>query len=152
MSQDRNRSQTTPTAQAVGMAFVAVAGFWLVFGGLMTYVIHTQGSTPVAQRLPPPDPTGRAIEAARTPATVKYRNIVLVPLGPAKALDDSKLAFLGQTDEGYGLWTVKPDTTGKARAGGGGGPLAPRGLPAATGPVFLRVADGRWQPLIQQGQ
>ena len=75
---------------------------------------------------------------------------MLVPLGPARAMDDAKLAFLGQSDEGYGLWTLKPDAGEKARAGGGGGKFAPRGLPASTCEVFLRVADGRWQPVIQQ--
>jgi hypothetical protein len=135
----------------VGLAFLIVGGYWLAFGGLMNLVINTQATTPVAQRLPPPDPNGRVLQAGLTPASVKYKNVELVPKGTPEEIDKVQLAFLGQTDEGYGLWTVRTSQLEKARVGGGGGRLAPRGLPAATGPVYLRIDDGRWQMVVQKG-
>jgi hypothetical protein len=146
-----NRNQTISTPKAVGMAFLIVAGYWLAFGGLMDYVIRTKDETTIARQLPPADPNGRTLQAGLTPAAVKYQNVQLVPTGEPVELDKNQVAFVGQTDEGYGLWSFKPDAGGKARAGGGGGRLAPRGIPAATGPVYLRIDNGRWQQVVQKG-
>ncbi|MDB5100728.1 MAG: hypothetical protein JWM80_5149 [Cyanobacteria bacterium RYN_339] len=151
MRQSPNRAETPSTAKSIGLAFLIVGGYWLAFGGLMSYVIETKQATSIARQLPPADPNGRTLQAGLTPAGVTYKNIELVPVGEPIDLDQNQLAFVGQTDEGYGLWSIKPDAGGKARAGGGGGRLAPRGIPAATGPVYLRIDDGRWQQVIQAG-
>lgn len=151
MQGQTNKQNVPSTAKAVGLAALIVGGYWAIFGGVMAVVIHPHDQTPIAQQLPPAgDPHGKAIDASRPLDHVRYRNVTLEPIGKPVSLDETKIGFLAQTDEGYGIWTLKPATGDKARLGGGGGRSAPRGLPAAVGPVYLRTTDGHWWQVVQR--
>jgi hypothetical protein len=61
-------------------------------------------------------------------------------------LPDEGMVAIGQTREGYTVYTQRDDT---ATGGGGGGPppTAPPGS-RTPGPVYLKTPDGRFVPLV----
>ena len=150
MRRYKDKDGMPSTAKAVGFGMLAVGGFWLLFGAVTVAIMHPVLTATIAQQLPPPDPNGRAIDASQPIDHVTYGHFAFVPLGRPVTLDNAKIGFLGQTSEGYGLWTEKPAGGAKVRIGGGGGPSVPRALPDATGPVYLRTSDGRWWQVIQR--
>jgi hypothetical protein len=144
------RVKTPSTAKAIGVGLLVVGGYWLAFGAATVFILRPSEQTIVAERLPPADPNGKQVDASRPLPSVGYKHFTLRTVGQPLGLDASKLAFLGQTNEGYGLWSEKPSGGGKSREGGGGGPGVPRALPAATGTVYLRTTDNRWWQVEQQ--
>lgn len=146
----KNPGETTSTAKAVGIGVIVVAAFWLVFGAITYYVLAPTSVYTAANKLPPADPTGRMVDASQPLDHVTFRNYRLVPIGRPLALDKNKLAWMGLTREGYGLWAQAPESGGRARIGGGGGPNVPRAVPNATGPVYLRTTDGHYWQVLQK--
>jgi hypothetical protein len=154
MQEPRNPSNPPSTGKAIGVALLLVGGYWLLFGAVTVLIMRPTEQTVVAQHLPRPDRLGRAVAPGVSLASVSVSDYTLKPMGRPMRLDESKLEFVGQTNEGYGLWTERPTGGARSRGGGGGGGGAdiygtPLAVPAATGPLYLRTTDHRWWHVLK---
>lgn len=144
MAKDEKARGIMSTSRAVtyALAFFAVGMLlWYIIPGLISNdkETHRQSETGA---------TSNQMEVQRRFDPARDRQVtlgdaVLVPTGTPVTLDKNRLAPVETSREGLVLWS-----TTRTDGGGGGDNLAPA-IESAHGPVYVELADGRFQQLKQ---
>lgn len=77
--------------------------------------------------------------------SVTYQEHQFAPSGPTVRIDDDRMVAVDYTDQGKMVYTTKA-----ALEGGGGGRPERGANPTDYGNLYLRTAEGTYQPLIQK--
>lgn len=145
MAKDANARGNMSTGRAIGygLAFFALGVLmWYIVPGLLTQdPTHRESETGARSDQAE---VHRRFDPARD-RQVTLGDAVLVPTGQPVRLDKNRLAPVETSREGLVLWST-------TRTDGGGGGDAASQVPAiasAHGPVYVELADGRFQQLKQ---
>lgn len=101
-----------------------------------------------------PPGTVQPYDPSRPVESISYMGARFEPSGEAVPAPDEEFVIVGLSDDDqyaiYGRQVGEQSGSVSPRdfEGGGGGVEGPPGVPHAEGGVFLRTADGRYQPLI----